>query len=100
MTPLNEALNPLPLCPVHFTPMPLQPPFIDAPAFHTCACGRSFLPGKGRGYGYVRTERKAFAPESEQKHCKECGQPMYVSGRDDAGVPLYRCPGESTHLSK
>lgn len=100
MTPLNEALNPLPLCPVHFTPMRLQPPFIDAPAFHTCACGRSFLPGKGRGYGYVRTERKAFEPESEQKHCKECGQPMYVSGRDDAGVPLYRCPGEPMHLSK
>jgi hypothetical protein len=100
MTPLNETWNPPPLCNVHFTAMALQPPFIGGPSIRTCACGRSFLPGKDRGYGYLRTDRKAFKPEPNQKHCKECKQPMYVYGRDEAEVPLYRCPGESTHQSK
>jgi len=60
MTALNETWSPPPLCNVHFTAMPLQPPFIGAPSIRTCACGRSFLPGKDRGYGYLLTDRKAF----------------------------------------
>ena len=36
-------------------------------------------------------------PEPDQKLCTQCKQPMYVYGRDAAEVPLYRCPGESSH---
>jgi len=97
VTPLEETQNPPPICNVHFTPMPVRPPFQGAPSVRTCTCGRSFLPGRNRGYGHLRTDKKAFVPEPDQKLCTECYQPMYVYARDEASVSLYRCPGESAH---
>ena len=100
MTPFEEIWDPPPVCDIHFTPMPMRPPFQGAPAIRTCACGRSFLPGAEYGYGYLQSDPKRFEPEPDQTFCKDCKQPMYVYAKDDAGVLLYRCPAAHSRQSK